>query len=299
MAGLETGVPEDHSCDACSNGERNVPAIHSSAAARVTRPPRLRVRRESAEVSAGERCDTYVASASGCRTGFSHQLGQRGRLPGLGNRNLAVRPARVRRLDATLDQHQAAVVVLAAVPRPTAWHSASSREPRRAQGHAGPSRATTRPADPRAHAAGNAILRRWNPTSSACKPLPNPLPDALIPQDRDVAAMHLGANALGHDERADRIGSRAGADHPGGGCHRRVVVLVAQPLTTRSGRCCLRSAAFTPHVRPPSRGNRGGGNCTSHQPHHDTVVSQKRAGRETRYFAADRCGCRWSSSVSK
>jgi hypothetical protein len=40
---------------------------------------------------------------------------------------------------------------------------------------------------------------------SACEPLPNPLPEALVPQDRDVAAMHLGANTLGHDEGADRI----------------------------------------------------------------------------------------------
>ena len=36
--------------------------------------------------------------------------------PGLGNRDCAVREARVRRLDAALDQHQTPVVVLASVP---------------------------------------------------------------------------------------------------------------------------------------------------------------------------------------
>jgi len=123
---------------------------------------------------------------------------------------------------------------------------------------------------------------------SVCDPLPNPLPEAVVPQDRDVAAMHLGANALGHDESADRISSRAGADHPGGSGHGRVVVLVAQPLSTWPGRRRLRSASFTPHARPPSRArNRGGEGCPSRHPHHDTVVSQKRAGRETHYLAAE------------
>ena len=92
-----------------------------------------------------------------------------------------------------------------------------------------------------------------NPARSACEPLPNPVPEALVRQDRDVPAVHLGANALGHDEGADGIGSRAGADHPGGGCHGRVVVLVAQPLATWPGRRRLCSASFTPHARPPSR----------------------------------------------
>ena len=101
-------------------------------------------------------------------------------------------------------------------------------------------------------------------TSSACEPLPNPLPEALVPQDRDVAAMHLGANALGHDEGADRISSRAGADHPGGSGHRWVVVLVAQPLATWPGRRRLRSASFTPHASHlPEARNRGGESRTS------------------------------------
>ena len=43
-------------------------------------------------------------------------------------------------------------------------------------------------------------------------------------RDWDVAAKHLGANALGHDEGADCISSRAGADQSG--AQRQCLVLV-------------------------------------------------------------------------
>ena len=126
---------------------------------------------------------------------------------------------------------------------------------------------------------GVLVTAKGNATSSACEALPHSLPEALMPQDRYVAAMQLGANALGHDEGADRISSRAGADHPGGSSHRRVVVLVAQPLPTWPGRRRLGSASFTPHAGPtPVARNRGGQSCTRPWPHHDTVHQRSAAG---------------------
>lgn len=81
---------------------------------------------------------------------------------------------------------------------------------------------------------------------------PEPPANAFMPQDRDVAAMDLRPNALGHDEGTDRIGSRARAHHAGGSGHRRVVVLVAESLTTGPGGGRLSSAPFTSHENDPS-----------------------------------------------
>ncbi len=63
-----------------------------------------------------------------------------------------------------------------------------------------------------------------------------------------MAAMHLGRDTAGYHHGPEGVGGGAGSNHAGSGSHDRVVVLVAEPLTTRPGRRRLGSASLAAHL---------------------------------------------------
>jgi hypothetical protein len=62
-----------------------------------------------------------------------------------------------------------------------------------------------------------------------------------------MATMHLGRDAAGYHHGPEGVGGCTCSNHSGSGSHDRVVVLVAEPLTARSGRSRLGSASLAPH----------------------------------------------------
>ena len=103
------------------------------------------------------------------------------------------------------------------------------------------------------------------------------LPQPLAPRHWEVS-VHAGGNPSGHDHGPEGVGSRAGADHAGSGRHDRVVVLVAQPLSTRAGRSRLCSASLALHdARPFHVPGRVPAHLRQQHHHHVTSVNQMSA----------------------